>query len=359
MKRLLLLFVAILAAVPVAAQQVPADTARTHLVRPGDTLWDLAHQYLADPFRWTEIFGVNRDVVADPHWIYPAERLLIPGTAAAGAPVAGVPADGYLPPAEDGYVSRTVFFPASQSPRVGSLITAADAQDVSVVTTGDYYRAGRLVRDAEMRPVGRLVDVAEASSVSLRLGRQIHPHTRVYMKLDAAGPGGVRVGDAYHLWRAGRSILPYGRIYSSTGVARVVAVDGDVATVEIERLFSTVELGDIALPVEQFPVPGGVIPRPASGIEGRIVAFSLPQAIHAIEDIAFLDLGEASGVTEGDEFSVLIPPQRTSYGVRPEIQVARLQVVRVSGRTSAARVVHLQQPALEAGQVVRLVGKMP
>lgn len=124
-------------------------------------------------------------------------------------------------------------------------------------------------------------------------------------------------------------------------------------------MYRSVQLGDLALPVEQFPVPGGVIPRPASGLEGHVLTLASPQTVVGLEEVAYLDLGADAGVTEGDEFAVVIPPQRTEYGVRPEIQVGRLQVVRVSGRTSAARVVHLQQPALEAGQVVRLVGKMP
>src|SRR5690606_1733608 len=108
-----------------------------------------------------------------------------------------------------------------------------------------------------------------------------------------------------------------------------------------------------------FAVPGGVIPRPASGLQGTIVTFAVPQTVHSVEDVAYLDLGAEAGVREGDEFAVILPARQTAYGTRPEMQVARLQVVRVSGRTSAARVVHLQQPALEAGQVVRLVGKMP
>ena len=70
-------------------------------------------------------------------------------------------------------------------------------------------------------------------------------------------------------------------------------------------------------------------------------------------------MGREAGVVEGDEFAVVIPARAAPYGVRPEMEIARLQVVRVSGRTSAARVIHLEQPALAAGQVVRLVGKMP
>lgn len=351
-----LLAPAALPAGPAAAQQLPADTVRTHVVRAGDTLWDLSELYLSNPFRWPEIFGVNRDVVADPHWIYPAERLRIPG--ARPAAVAAAPAPGYLPSASGEHPRRTVFFPVAETRPASELVSAADAAEVTVVTAGDFQRAGRLVADREIRPLGRLVEVAEASVLIRRLERQIHPRTRVYMEI-ARGADLPRIGDEVHLWRPGRAVRPHGRIYESTGTARVVALDGNVATVEIDRLFSTVEIGDLALPAEPFTVPGGVIPRPASGVQGRIVAFAFPQAAPSVEDVAFLDLGAEAGVVEGDEFEVVLPPHRTAYGIRPEIPVARLQVVRVAPRTSAARVVQLRQPALETGQVVRLVGKMP
>lgn len=346
-----------LASGPAAAQQAPTDSTRTHVVRTGDTLWDLSQLYLANPFRWPEIFGINRDVVADPHWIYPAERLRIPGAGPATV-VASPAAPGYVPAASAEGPQRTVFFPVADARSPGVLATAADGAEVTVVTSGDFQRAGRLVREGEIRPLGRLVGVAEASAVSRQSERQIHPRTRVYMKLEP-GAGALRQGDAVHFWRPGRAIRSHGRIYESTGTATVVAVDGGVATVQVERLFSTVELGDLALPAEAFTVPEGVIPRPASGVQGRILAFGFPQAVPSIEDLAYLDLGAESGVVEGDLFEVVLPPRRTSYGIRPEIQVAKLQVVRVSARTSAARVVHLQQPALETGQLVRLVGKMP
>ena len=51
----------------------------THEVVRGNTLWDLAAYYYENPFEWRVIFEANRDVVEDPHWIYPAEMLVIPG----------------------------------------------------------------------------------------------------------------------------------------------------------------------------------------------------------------------------------------------------------------------------------------
>ena len=76
-------------------------------------------------------------------------------------------------------------------------------------------------------------------------------------------------------------------------------------------------------------------------------------------DYDFIDLGRSSGVSEGDEFEVVLPRSQARWGIRPEIRVGRLQVVRTVDRSSAVRVVSLEQPALEPGLVVRRVGRMP
>src|SRR5215216_3101891 len=51
-----------------------------HVVKRGDTLWDLAKAYLKNPFRWPEVFQRNTDIVENPHWIYPGETIRIPSS---------------------------------------------------------------------------------------------------------------------------------------------------------------------------------------------------------------------------------------------------------------------------------------
>jgi len=57
----------------------PEDS-RIHIIVVDDTLWDLAAEYLGDPWLWPQIWDQNR-YVRDSHWIYPGDPLLIPPVA--------------------------------------------------------------------------------------------------------------------------------------------------------------------------------------------------------------------------------------------------------------------------------------
>jgi hypothetical protein len=345
---------AMLVAAAGEAQQAPGDTLQVHVVRRGDTLWDLSRQYLRDPFRWPEIFQLNRAVVANPHLIFPAERLRIPILALADAtraPLAPEWVDGGLVQ-ED----RTIFFMPESVAAAEHRLRLAQLAPAATVTRGDYLRAGLLVNDTEVVPVGRLVELISPSVVPLQIPPQIQLYDRVYMTLAQTG---IEAGDRLHLLREGRVVRPYGRIFNTTGVATVEEIHGEVAVVRIEEMYDVVSVGDAAVRMPNFDVPAGVRASSSTGMEGRIIAFQTPHALQNVEDIAFVDLGTASGVVEGDEFVAVIPAQRRSWGVRPEIEVARLRVVRAEGRTAAARVIGLEQPALESGLLVRLVAKMP
>ncbi|MBD3422738.1 MAG: LysM peptidoglycan-binding domain-containing protein [Chitinivibrionales bacterium] len=53
-----------------------------YIIKRWDTLWDLSHQFLADPFRWRDIWDINPHI-ANPDLIFPGDPLVLPGMQAA------------------------------------------------------------------------------------------------------------------------------------------------------------------------------------------------------------------------------------------------------------------------------------
>lgn len=49
-----------------------------YVITSGDTLWDLAGHYYGDNEKWHIIARANSNIIKDPHWIYPGQKIKIP-----------------------------------------------------------------------------------------------------------------------------------------------------------------------------------------------------------------------------------------------------------------------------------------
>jgi LysM repeat protein len=349
-------------AAPLAAQTPgAAEAERVHVVRKGDTLWDIARQYLNDPFMWQEIFRLNASTIRNPHLIYPDEHVQLPGrlarvvaAAAADDAQARLGSTGY--PMEE-VRDRTVFYPQSEEAVDSHLIRRAGTADVPIFSPGEFRRAAILATEQEVPSLGRIVEVEQPSVVRLGIAPSAQMYDRVYVALAAAG--GLALGDQVHFVRRDRRVRPFGFVWNPTGIGTVAAVDGATATVVIVQQFDEIRMGDIATPLAMFPIAAGVSPTPREGLDGRLVAIRGNNELPATYDQVFIDLGDGTGVRPGDEFMVYRPQERRSWGTRPPVEVARIQVLRVADRTATARVTDLSHPALEAGLPVRRVAGLP
>jgi nucleoid-associated protein YgaU len=64
-----------------AAEARPAtgpEAAKTTKVKPGDSLWSIAHRHLGSGNRYPEIVGANKSQIKDPNLIYPEQQFAMP-----------------------------------------------------------------------------------------------------------------------------------------------------------------------------------------------------------------------------------------------------------------------------------------
>jgi hypothetical protein len=370
---------------------------RTHTVRAGETLYDLADRYLGDGDLWPSIYRLNAAIIPDPHWLYPNLVLRIPNNKAtstdsvppatvadaAPAPAAvdttpapalaaetGAIPQSAAPPADvtadqttESQSSATMFNrPQQRAPlfpvgRPGGLPGSKPA----VMVPGEHYAAPYVDHDGGPAHAGVVLGTSSLSNVLVdQSGRS--PYTLledIYVKM----PAGVTpvVGQRLYTFSLGDSFGERGQVVRPTGIL-VVRQPGSakVATVaRIMKMFGNIDLGQGVLPVEPFTLPTAV-PQPIEGgIETHVlfVQHVLPTIMYYV----ILDASAKQGIHIGDEVTLYRPPTFVpEHGISlPRADIAVAQIVRVNDFGSSAIVLRQFEPDITSGVSVRVSAREP
>ena len=382
-ERVLLLMAAALFASPVVRGQEPvqggvAAVPASHTVVEGETLWEIAQLYYADPLLWPEIYRLNTAVVEDPHWIYPGEVLTLSQTLAQGG---GEPTvdeqreaadtlqaelgDTLLvpepPPLGDTTETQESMFdtrPGAQQQVERSLAVYLE-QPYRPVRRGEFYSAGFLTEQEDLpwAPVIRGTDKPSIASLQVRGTTQLFGE----LALTPAEGASYHVGDSLMVARIDRTLVEWGDVVVPAGIVRVTEVQPHQILGQVVAQYGAPRAGFpyVGLPLEPFRDPGEVRPVPVEqGLEGRVIGIRDQQVLVGMQEFVFIDRGRRDGVVPGDMFEAYRPtgdqPGDASAG-----PIQTLLVVHTRERSATTLVVSVTRGDLTSGTPVRLTRKMP
>lgn len=380
---------------PVYALQQPS----THVMVEGETLAQLARQYLGNAARWPEIAQVNG--IADPHRVHVGAELVIPAPDGPGIPETGslveattsaddaasalpeparsepgevtppaAEADAATEPARGDHEERawrseqadrkapagkSTAFRSEEANQRRNQVRSRDEDQRTALPQDAFYSAEWLV-PGPSRPVG---DGMLQDFVAMAGARRFQGATaRPFDELEITVQEGFspREGEELQVFRVVRQIEGLGWVVRPTGSVTVIRGEGGSVVGEVNRQFAPIALGDLVRPVPEFPLRPGQEAQDVEvgSLSATILEWGDPHQLQQFGDIAFLDVGARDGIAVGDEFVVAAD---RDGGVSPNV-AGRLQVVGVSETVASARVLQQDGPVFDTGLTVHLAKKM-
>lgn len=266
--------------------RVAPNAPQSYTVQKGDTLWGISGKFLRDPWRWPEVWRLNRDQIRNPHLIYPGDVVRLDYVD--GQPRLSL-ASATSGPRETLRISPTI------------RSTPLDREAIPTIPPGDIepFLTRPLVTGPEgLKGSAEIVAGRDRQRVVRGEGDRIY-----VVGVDPAG------GALWHIYRSAGPIRSHdlkeqlGNEYRYLGTGRVERF-ADVSTLLIENAVEEIQIGDRLVPAPREAIVNYAPHAPARDVEGRIIATMTDTVEMGRGSIVTIDRGAQDGLDVGAVLAV-------------------------------------------------------
>lgn len=262
-----------------SVSDLQADAPTQYTVVKGDTLWAISGRFLKEPWKWPQIWQMNRDQIKNPHLIYPGDVIKLDRNGSMASLT-------LLPGGIEGNVVRL-----QPRTRVEALATAVPS--IPGTAIGPFLTQPLVLETSGLEEFPRIV-ATEEERVIVGAG-------------NLAYATGIRAGDAinWQIFRAGEvltdpetgEILGYEANY--LGDAKVRRY-GNPTTLEVTRARQEINTGDRLMPSREVSFPSYVPRAPDKPIKGSILTVQGGVSDFAQYSIVAINRGSRDGIEVGN-----------------------------------------------------------
>jgi hypothetical protein len=267
----------------VPLSDLAANAPSQYTVKRGDTLWGISSVFLKSPWKWPELWGMNKAQIRNPHLIFPGQTLYL------------IKRDGRAVLSTDPGPDGTVRL----SPRVRSEALDKDAIPAIPAAVIEPFLSKPLIVEADgLNSAPRIIATSETGRVFIGKG-------------DTAYVRGITDTGitSYQLFRPAKplkdpetgQILAYEAFYLGTGD---ITRPGDPATLTVTTSKEEMGVGDRLLPAEK-QVTVNYVPRsPEKDVVARVMSIYGGVDTAGNSFVVAINRGKADGLENGHVLQV-------------------------------------------------------